>query len=97
MSRYIFVPSIFWDDHSDRCPCDGDPEEAMAKEVRRAGRRVLVEGTAAQIECLRSDAAFYCDNDGPDEAPASIVRSARATLAAIERAKTFWELHHARA
>jgi hypothetical protein len=83
--HYIYVPALFWDDHSERCPCDGDPDFAMASEVRRAGKRVLIEGNAAQIECLRSDAAFYADPSGPDECPRNIINSARATLAAIAK------------
>lgn len=78
------VPAKFWDDHSERCPCDGDPEVEIAREVSRSGARVLIEGTANQIEWLRSDAAFYCDPSGPDEAPAALVRSAAATVEALK-------------
>lgn len=83
--QYAWVPAKFWDDHVDRCPCDGDPQTAMAAEVRRAGNRVLIEGDARQLECLRSDAAYYCDKDGPDECPPGLVRSAKATLEALTR------------
>lgn len=65
----LTIGSRFWDDHCDRCPCDGDPELAMANEVRRKGSRVTIEGTPAQIENLRSDAAFYSHQWGPDECP----------------------------
>lgn len=82
----IWVPATFWDDHSERCPCDGDPEIDMAREVRRSGRRVLIEGNPVQIEVLRSDADFYCDPAGPDECPPNIKRSAAATLRAIAAA-----------
>jgi hypothetical protein len=41
---FYWVPATFWDDHSERCPCD-NPETDMCEEVRRAGRRVLVSGT----------------------------------------------------
>jgi hypothetical protein len=84
-SLQLWVPAYFWSDHADRCPCD-DPETDMATEVREAGRRVLIEATPKQLEVLRSDAAFYCDRDGPDECPPGLVRSARATLAAIAKA-----------
>lgn len=84
-TKQIYVPALFWEDHFERCPCDGDPDLAMAREIRRAGRRMLM-GNAEQIECPRSDAAFYCDGYGPDEAPANIVRSARDKLKAIARA-----------
>jgi len=81
--RQYKVPAKFWDDHSDRCPCDGDPELAMASEVRRAGSRVLIEGNEAQIECLRSDAKYYCHKWGPDECPAGLKQSAAATVRAL--------------
>jgi len=80
----VSVPTRFWDDHCDRCPCDGDPQENMTREVRRAAGRVLIEGTEAQIEALRSDAAFYCDPAGPDQAPPGLVRSDAATLRALQ-------------
>jgi hypothetical protein len=79
------VPATFWDDHCERCPCDGDPEVELAREVGRSGARVLIAGTASQIEWLRSDAEFYCDPAGPDEAPKGLVRSAAATIAALKR------------
>lgn len=78
-----WVPAKFWDDHSDRCPCDGDPELEMATEIRRSGNRVLIEGSAQQIEVLRSDAAFYADRWGPDELPLGLKRSAIATVKAL--------------
>ena len=75
------VPAKFWDDHCDRCPCDGDPSIAMAQEVSRSGNRVTITGTPSQIEVLRSDAAFYADGNVDD--CASLVRSAAATLKAL--------------
>jgi hypothetical protein len=79
------VPAKFWDDHCDRCPCDGDPEVAMAQEVSRAGHRVLIKGTDSQIEVLRSDAAYYCHRWGPDECPPGLKASAAATLRALAK------------
>lgn len=55
----------------------------MAREVKRAGARVTVEGTPEQLEVLRSDAAFYAEGN-VDDCPA-LVRSARATLVALGR------------
>ena len=78
----IWVPMTFWDDHAERSPAD-DVELDMAREVRRAGRKVLIEGTERQIENLWSDAVFYIDEFGPDETPSCIKRSAAATVAAI--------------
>lgn len=57
----------------------------MATELRQAGHRTLIEATPVQLEVLRSDAAYYCDRDGPDECPPALVRSAKATLAAIAK------------
>lgn len=74
------VPAKFWDDHCDRMPCDGDPDECMAHEVSRSGSRVVIEGTPEQIECLRMDAAFYCSKWGPDRLPPGLKTSAAATL-----------------
>jgi len=82
----MMVPASFWLDHCDRCPCDGDPEAAMAREVSTHGSRVMIAGTPAQIEVLRSDAQFYAEGN-VDDCP-GLVRSARATLAAIARATT---------
>lgn len=79
----LWVPAKFWEDHSERCPCD-DPETEMATEVREGGNRVLIEGTPKQIETLRSDAEFYAAGNVDD--CAALVRSARATLAAIAAA-----------
>ena len=79
----LWVPASFWNDHSERCPCD-DPESEMATEVREAGRRVLIEATPKQLEILRSDAAFYAEGNVDD--CAALVRSAKATLAAIAAA-----------
>lgn len=81
----LWVPSMFWGDHAERCPSD-DGEAGICTELRKSGRRVLIDGTPAQIEALRSDAAFYCHRDGPDECPRGLVSSARATLAAIDKA-----------
>lgn len=81
--RRFYVPASFWDDHSDRCPCD-DPEADMAQELSRAGRRVLIEGSEKQIETLRADAAFYA-GDNVDDCR-SLQRSAQATLEAIAKA-----------
>ena len=79
----LFVPAIFWDDHCDRFPCDDESD--MAAEVSRSGNRALIEGSTKQIECLRSDAEYYCDIHGPDKTPPSIKRSAAATLKAIAK------------
>jgi hypothetical protein len=80
------VPTLFWQDHADRKPCDGDPDVEMARVVHVGRRYTVIEGTPAQIETLRADAAFYCHPDGPgsdDPAYRGLRASAAATLRAI--------------
>lgn len=79
----LWVPLYFWSDHADRCPCD-NPETDMATEVREAGKRILIVATPKQLEVLRSDAEFYAQGNVDD--CASLIRSAKATLAAIAKA-----------
>jgi hypothetical protein len=79
--RLYRVPALFWLDYSDRCPCD--VPEQMAEEVCIQGHTASIMADADQIECLRSDAAFYAE--GNVDGCASLVRSAKATLAAIGR------------
>lgn len=77
----VWVPATFWLDHDDREPCDHG-RAGLCIALRHAGNRVLIEGTAAQIECLRADAVYY-SHDGPDQAYPGLIRSARATLKAL--------------
>jgi hypothetical protein len=83
MIKQYKVPAKFWDDFSDRCPCDGDPQVEMPNEVSRSGNRVLIEGIDSQIEWLRSDAAYYSNRWGPDECPPGLKASAAATVKAL--------------
>lgn len=85
MKTQKWVPAKFWDDHAERCPCDGDPEIEMAKEVRRTRNKVLIEGTDSQIEILRSDADFYADKWGPEQLPPGLKQSAILTIKALAR------------
>lgn len=80
----FWVPATFWDDHADRAPSDLG-QAGICREDRRAGQRVRIAGKAEQVECLRSDAKFYCDRDGPDQCPRSIKDSARRTLDIIDQ------------
>ncbi len=77
------VPAAFWDDHVSRLPIDDG--ESMAFEVSRAGSRVTIQGTAAQIEVLRRDAEYYADADSMDECPRFVRESARRTLSALAK------------
>jgi hypothetical protein len=53
----LWVPETFWDDHQDRSPSD-DGDAGLCTVLRRSARRVLITGTAKQIDCLRQDAAY---------------------------------------
>ncbi len=81
-----WVPAKFWDDHADRCPVD-EGSEGIATVIRSAGSRVLIEGTAGQLDALRSDAAYYCDPAAFDEVdlPPGLRRSAAATIRALDK------------
>jgi hypothetical protein len=81
--RLYKVPALFWLDHEERNPCDR-PEQ-MAELAGIHGRIAHVMANAEQLECLRSDAAFYAGGNVDD--CASLVRSAKATLDAIAKAK----------
>lgn len=76
----VVVPATFWDDHAARWPIDDG--ESMAIEVSRAGVRVTIKGSAAEIEVLRRDAEYYA-GDNMDECPRHLRESARRTLAAL--------------
>ena len=84
-ARMIWIPAIFWDDHSDRCPYD-DPAN-MPEEIKRAGNRVQILASADGLRGLRNDAEFYADRDNMDDCPRCYVDSAKRTLAAIAKAQ----------
>lgn len=81
--QYLWVPLLFWNDHQERCPSD-DGEAGICYEERRTAAQALIYGSWSQIENLRSDARFYADGNVDD--CARLVRSAKATLAAIAKA-----------
>lgn len=78
---YYLVPALFWLDHEERNPCD-KPEQ-MAKLLSIQNRQAHIAATPEQLETLRSDAAFYAEGN-VDGVP-HLVRSAKATLAAITK------------
>lgn len=74
----VTLPATFWTDHVDRdLPCGAI--------VSSNGRSVTVECTPAELSELESDARYYASSGGPDMVDRSITRSAKATIAAIER------------
>ena len=77
--KALYVPYAFWSDHADRLP------DECALEVRVAANRVFILATDEQLLSLRRDAEFYAGRDRPDETPRNIIKSAAATLAAIEK------------
>lgn len=86
----LTVPGIFWRDHYDRC---GD-EEGQRREVilDRGGALVIVELNDEALDDLRSDANHYgnggLDFAGETAAYRSLIRSAQATLRAIDRQRS---------
>lgn len=89
MKYRLSVPALFWDDHFDRKPCDGDPEQYIAREVGRIGRHVLIEATQLQLATLWDDAKFYTDKDGPTAHAENrwLRKPALDTLAALRHAR----------
>jgi hypothetical protein len=80
---YLWVPALFWEDHADRCPSDtGDA--GIAREVSTARNRVKINGTPAQLQTLYDDAVFYAGDDGPDECPANLKRSAKRCVEILD-------------
>ena len=71
------LPRRFFDDHADRCL----PTPAI---VRQDDRHVWVRHDDPDLRELLEDATFYADPDGPDEVPAGLKASARASVAAIQ-------------
>ncbi len=79
--RLYKLPAMFFLDHADRHPCDHPEQMAVLQEVR--GRVAHVLANELQLENLHADAAFYAQGNVDD--CRGLVRSAQATLAAIER------------
>jgi hypothetical protein len=79
--KLIRVPAKFFDDHEDR-EC-----EPYCEPVRRTSRFVWLAQTDPGLAELLDDAKHYSD-DGPDAIGdcGGLVRSAKATVAAIETA-----------
>jgi hypothetical protein len=79
--RLYKLPAMFVLDHEERRPCDQPEQMAVLQEVRGCVAHVLAN--EQQLENLRGDAEFYAQGNVDD--CQSLVRSAKATLAAIER------------
>ena len=75
----ISVPPVFWADHAARC-VERDVQIAKGK-----SGRIVIELTGDEIADLHSDADYYSCPDGLDPDCMGLVRSARATLKAIEQ------------
>lgn len=83
---HIVVPPRFWDDHSDRAPSDYSDGRDICVETSRTKSKVWLKCNPEALANLRNDAEHYAHRWGPDECPAGIKSSARATLKAIEKA-----------
>lgn len=81
----VWLPELFWQDHFDR-------ELPAGTLIRRAGTRVLVEATEAELTEIREDAEFYADPWGPDfggeEYGRRLKASAKRTVSAIDKVLT---------
>lgn len=76
----LTIPAIYALDFLERAPCDS-PEE-MPEEISSTFRTVTVECNAAQLACLKGDAAFYAEGN-TDDTSRAIVRGAKRTLEII--------------
>lgn len=81
----LWVPTLYWDDYSERNPVDHQSD--MAQEMRRRGRQTLVRADAKQLHYLQSDARFYAEGN-TDDAPSAVVRGAKKALEAINNIAT---------
>jgi len=71
------IPRSYWDDFSDRCPCD-HPDE-IPDEISLSARFAVIEANPAQIACLLGDAKFYA-GDNTDDTPRSVISGARRVV-----------------
>lgn len=81
----LTIPATYWDDYSERSPVDA--QDQMALEVRRAGNRVTIEANKVQLKYLKSDAAFYAE-DNTDDTPQSVIRGAKRVVLLCDAAMT---------
>lgn len=70
----LTIPAAYWDDYSERHPVDAPSQ--MASEVKRSGRRVIIEANAVQLQYLKGDADFYAGGN-TDNSPAAVLRGAK--------------------
>ena len=82
--KLIRVPAKFFEDHEERdCEPYCDP-------AKRTSRFVWLRPNDPGLDELLDDASHYCDDDGGPDAigdEGGLVRSARATVSAIEAAR----------
>lgn len=76
----LTLPRLFWEDHYERC-ADHDGEREVFVTRRRT---VVVDLDRTALNDLRSDAWFYSDPTGLVDGMERLVRSARATVMALE-------------
>ncbi len=89
MTNYhLRLPGIFWRDHFDRCSDHPGKRTIIIDKGWRAPTQVIVELDDEALADLRSDADYYSDGvdfAGERTAYQSLIRSAKATLQAINR------------
>ena len=71
------IPRSYWDDFSDRCPCDHEDE--IPVEVSLSARFAVIKANPALIACLLGDAKFYAGGN-TDDTPRSVISGARRVI-----------------
>jgi hypothetical protein len=71
------IPRSYWEDFSDRCPCD-HPDE-LPVEISVSARFAIIEANLAQAACLLGDAKFYA-GENTDDTPRSVISGARRVV-----------------
>ncbi len=79
------IPRGYWEDFSDRCPCDHPSE--MPDEISVANNVVTIDASPAQVACLLGDAQFYADTRNHDSVPSRVVAGARRVVGLITAAQ----------
>jgi hypothetical protein len=71
------IPRTYWEDFSDRCPCD-HPDE-LPEEISLSARGAVIEANPAQVACLLGDAKFYAEGN-TDDTPRAVISGARRVV-----------------
>ncbi len=81
MAAHALLPRAFYLDHLER-------DLPTPEEVNRNRTHIVVRTDDPHLEDLLQDALFYSSPDGPDQLPPGLKTSAKATVAAINKARS---------